>query len=610
MMESSTQIKNRMIKKAAQLWGVAPNEIESSFDPLISLLIEACANEIEKISRQVGNSQTRITERLIELMTPETLYGPKPAHAIAQTKAVEKETLIEEKKMFYVKKRVKSKANKTEMKNIFFSPVKPTKLINASIRKMVFADRCIAKAEGKKQAEDLVILPGKQLSFNTLFLGIETEAEGINLKNVSLYFEFSDLEFKDLFYYQLANIRVYYNDKLLQAENGFDKEEALDRNNLASVFKNMSRKTLTVETQVMDLYKKYFVTLSSAQKLHKQSKLPKELLECVDVTKHKDFNDLHWLKIEFPKVISPKMLEQTDCALNVFPILNRKIETLSYQLKNYINIIPISTTQLFLDIDEITNTAGQTYNVRDFDTTDDQKGTYVLRRDNVGKLDSRKAQEYLMQLVELLKNESASFSLFGNDFLQENIQDLNQRITLLEKKVMDSTAKTIETNYISVKPYKKRDTILVDYWVTNGIDANGIKSDTPLQIYKGAELDQKFTRIRSVSNQGKDDLTSDERLYAYRRALLSRNRIVTREDVKALCYELCAKKISHVEVTKGYKTDLHLAKGKIPCIMINLKQNKAVKTNAEEWESIKSNILTILAQESTAVFPYEIRINH
>ncbi|WP_343768390.1 type VI secretion system baseplate subunit TssF [Gangjinia marincola] len=599
-----------MIKKAAQLWGVAPNEIESSFDPLISLLIEACANEIEKISRQVGNSQTRITERLIELMTPETLYGPKPAHAIAQTKAVEKETLIEEKKMFYVKKRVKSKANKTEMKNIFFSPVKPTKLINASIRKMVFADRCIAKAEGKKQAEDLVILPGKQLSFNTLFLGIETEAEGINLKNVSLYFEFSDLEFKDLFYYQLANIRVYYNDKLLQAENGFDKEEALDRNNLASVFKNMSRKTLTVETQVMDLYKKYFVTLSSAQKLHKQSKLPKELLECVDVTKHKDFNDLHWLKIEFPKVISPKMLEQTDCALNVFPILNRKIETLSYQLKNYINIIPISTTQLFLDIDEITNTAGQTYNVRDFDTTDDQKGTYVLRRDNVGKLDSRKAQEYLMQLVELLKNESASFSLFGNDFLQENIQDLNQRITLLEKKVMDSTAKTIETNYISVKPYKKRDTILVDYWVTNGIDANGIKSDTPLQIYKGAELDQKFTRIRSVSNQGKDDLTSDERLYAYRRALLSRNRIVTREDVKALCYELCAKKISHVEVTKGYKTDLHLAKGKIPCIMINLKQNKAVKTNAEEWESIKSNILTILAQESTAVFPYEIRINH
>jgi len=37
--ENKTQVKNRMIKKAASLWGVQPNEIESTFDPIVTLLI-------------------------------------------------------------------------------------------------------------------------------------------------------------------------------------------------------------------------------------------------------------------------------------------------------------------------------------------------------------------------------------------------------------------------------------------------------------------------------------------------------------------------------------------------------------------------------------------
>ena len=52
------QIKNRMIKKAASLWGVSPNEIEMSFDPIVSMLISACAFEIEKIAAEVDDSQT------------------------------------------------------------------------------------------------------------------------------------------------------------------------------------------------------------------------------------------------------------------------------------------------------------------------------------------------------------------------------------------------------------------------------------------------------------------------------------------------------------------------------------------------------------------------
>ena len=55
------QIRNRMIKNAANMWDVPANEIETSFDPIVDLLLSACASEIAKIAGEVDESQTRIT---------------------------------------------------------------------------------------------------------------------------------------------------------------------------------------------------------------------------------------------------------------------------------------------------------------------------------------------------------------------------------------------------------------------------------------------------------------------------------------------------------------------------------------------------------------------
>ena len=56
MSETSEVIKNRMIKRAAALWGVPANEIEISFDPVVTLLLGACASEIEKIHEKMISS--------------------------------------------------------------------------------------------------------------------------------------------------------------------------------------------------------------------------------------------------------------------------------------------------------------------------------------------------------------------------------------------------------------------------------------------------------------------------------------------------------------------------------------------------------------------------
>ncbi|AXT58654.1 hypothetical protein D1815_07835 [Aquimarina sp. AD1] len=606
--ENKVQIKNRMIKKAASLWGVSPNEIESSFDPVVSLLIGACASEIEKISGEIDNSQTRITERLIQLMTPETLYGSRPAHGIVYAEPIEKKTTITPEHLLYYKKKIKTKNASTELKNIYFSPIQQNQLIDATVSRMICGNK-IFELEGKrKTTSDLSLKSGGSLPPSTLYLGIKTEQDKISLKDVSFYFELLDVQENELFYHHLKNANFSFVDQEFKTFPGYYNSDVSRRINLESIFNYKPNKTRNIEEQVKKLYRKHFISIKSDISLSSKVDIPEEFSKFIDQKDHDDLADFNWIKIEFPRIVDNSILESVFCTVNAFPALNRKWESISYQLKDYIDIVPISTQELFLDVKSISNTSGKDYRLRENDSASDDKGTYVIRRDNVSKLDYRKAREYLIHLIELLKDESASFSFFGNDFLQSNINELNQNISLLEKKVSDMKKSSEETNYISVKPYKKKDTLLVEYWTTSGEDANQIKSGNSLSIYQGSDLKQKGSMFLTSTFQGKNNLGMEERLNAYRRALLSRNRIVTREDVKALCYELCSNKVVEVEVSKGFKTDIHVSKGLIPCIEVKLLENKKENTSSVEWDSLKSNILSILEQQSLNVFPYKITV--
>ena len=47
---SKDQIKDRMLKRAAKKWGYNDVELENVFDPIVNLLFDVCAKELEKIS--------------------------------------------------------------------------------------------------------------------------------------------------------------------------------------------------------------------------------------------------------------------------------------------------------------------------------------------------------------------------------------------------------------------------------------------------------------------------------------------------------------------------------------------------------------------------------
>lgn len=83
------RIKDRVLKRAARSWGFSDVEMETSFDPVVSMMLNALSYELEKVAHELEDSKTRVVERVLEIMFPEVTAGVKPARAILHALPIE-----------------------------------------------------------------------------------------------------------------------------------------------------------------------------------------------------------------------------------------------------------------------------------------------------------------------------------------------------------------------------------------------------------------------------------------------------------------------------------------------------------------------------------------
>lgn len=603
MKENKDIIKNRMIKKAASLWGVPANEIEISFDPVVTLLLSACAAEIEKINEKLDESQIRVTEKIIQLMTPEVIYGPKPSHCIIKTEAEEDSVTITPDFLFSYKKKEVEKASK-KFRDVFFNPIEDFKIVKGEIQYLAYGNTITELSTDIKEQNILIKTNEDFINKSTIYIGITSNVKSLELKNTSIYFEIQDFNKSKLFYHHLKNAKWFTLEKEIKVKYGTVKNN--DNKVLNVTSEENTLKLSTIIEQVRNNYNRNYITIN--QNFNTRKDVPSEIETIAQTHRVKLEENVTWLKLVFPSIVDKTFFESVFCSLNTFPAINRKKEEFSFQLNEFINIVPVKSNSLFLDIKSITNLEGELYKTSNNDLSSEKKGTYTIKKDNISKLDNRNAKEYINRLIELLKSESAAFSYLNNSFLNNNLKKLNQIISLLETKVnSDVELQKKETNFISVVPYKTQDTLLVEYWTTDGLFANNIKYGSALKNYKTVGLKQKKTSILTSTHGGRNALNMEERLQAYRRTLLSRNKIVTKEDVRLICFEFFGDKITDVIVKNSYTVDISLHKGMINCIEIQLISNPNKEIIPHEWDYIQNNLLLYLEKKSTAVFPFIIK---
>lgn len=587
-----------MIKDAASLWGIPQNEIDTSFDPVISLLLSACASEIAKVSDRITESQNRITEKIVQLMIPETIFGPKPSNSIICVSPTENEKNITPDFSFSFKKKDTRRA-KDVFTEVFFSPIQNFKIVNAQIEYLV-SSNSFTKVSSRKDAETLLHLNEKNIDESSLYIGVKTEIEpkDLNLKNVSVYFELQDYGLTNVFFHHLQNAKFYCNKKELKTRVGLSNIQEEE-----DFLKKCSLKTQRIIDEIKNNYQRHYITIED--NFDTAESHFTEVDEIIQKNRLKIEGNIVWLKVKFPKIINSSFFDSLFCSLNSFPVINTKISNFSFQLKEFINIVPIRTDSLFLDVNRISNLNNQVYEPSNGNFSNTQKGVFSIKTDSISRLDKSKAKDKVNHLLEVLRDESAAFSNLNNDFLHTNLKELNQIISQLENKTSSSPDEAYTTNYIEVNPFKSGEILQVEYLTTNGEFANNIKSGSVVKNYKTSGLQQKSSFLLVSSHGGRDSLNMKERLQAYRRSLLSRDKIVTKEDIRLVCYEFFGDRIEKVEIKNSYTIDISLSNGMVNCIDIILTSSK--ECDDFEWDFIQNNLLLYLKKNSTNVFPFVIK---
>lgn len=632
MQESRQHIKTRMLKNAARAWGYPETESESNFDPLVSMLLSACSIELEKISGEIQASRARVLERMVQLLSPDAFTGALPAHAVATATPIETKTELAENAQFYITRKVQSASDETDTsfwKDIYFTPTASFQLNKSTIKFMATGNKlyrmsnAISKDLNKDITKDLIKEPvgqtetGKELPANTLWLGID-EPE-VSLQNTLFYFDIRNEANKQQFYHQLPKASWYWDDRTIPHLPGYgERPISGERPDLKNILQREDDISGKIKRQVNAFYKSYFVTLTDPQDIttSEGNAILFDMINEAFTGKPAELikqHSLRWVCIDFPQTITSVMLEDVICVMNCFPVFNRRAVDITYRMQEVVNVIPLQTEDLFLDLEEVSNEDGKILTNRTFQKKEEEAISILLRNGGVGRFDERDAVSVVDYLIQLLRDESAAFSAIGNDFMNSEMKQLQQVINKLEQRIYSTQMMREQTPYLIVRNNMKSpwNNIFIRYWSTSGTDANNIKAGNTLRQYKGSNIENSQIILLSTSIGGHNKLSNTESVLAFKTALLSKDRLISSEDIKAFCHYKLGERVNKIDIEKGVMIHPDQQKGFMKTIDvmidINRKDYEDMLENGEVTFWIE-NLKLLLEEKSVALLPYRIFI--
>jgi hypothetical protein len=600
------QIKNRMIKRASRMWGYSELESENAFDPILELLLSACASELEKLRFEQEKSRTRITDRILEIIFPDQIIGVVPAQTLLQLTPVENNVQLSRYNHFKAAKKTQNLYDPTEVKtkDIYFSPTLEMKLTTAQVRYLIYGNKVLQQESFFYQEE--IIQLERQLPLGEFWVGLHAP-EVEKLEDLCFYIDINDKEQKEFFTYYLQQIKVFSGGKEYELVEGYN----VPTNNVE--YENIIAKNYTgidaIYNEINQFYQGNFFTLKGSIYPEKEDSTNSNSFLASYFLNGRITNekDIIWLQFKFYEVVTPKVLENVRIALNCVPAVNVRHTEDSTRIKGQLTIYPILGEDSFLDIDYISDNYKKRYDVKNY--LSDDNISIVLRRGGVARFDERNALEHLQHLLGLIRDETASFSAIGNDFaIEEELKQIGQNLASIYQNIKEKNLSLNTSPFLIFSSNNKEMDVnfTISYWHTAGEEGNDIK--TGISLVCDSENKTAINKAITVrpSLGGRRGLTTADKILEYRSALLSRGRIVTIADVKAFAKSHFKHTIKGLEVHKGTKKEVSLKGGFKRTIDIFLIKNKEVEVNETEWEYLKDSFLIKLEKASANIYPYRI----
>jgi hypothetical protein len=581
-METQHQIKDRLFKTASSLWGLPRNQTEQNFDPLIGLLFGACATELEKISDDIETSRGRALERIVKLLYPEVLTQALPAHAVCYAYPTEKNAQLHQEVQMYCEKRFPGVSETAQpiWKNIYFSPAGKYNLLQKQIKIIatqynLYEVRDIVGKSIVKQIDSYYV---DQRPNNTIWIALDqpTLAE----QECTFYFDVKNESNHDIFFDYLPKATWYINNVPLKTVKGYGSQlEISNTINPAEVVHGKTSVVKKTQKHVNKFYKKQFITVTLPNLQNEFTETPQAIEETfnTDSNVQKILNNKYvWVRIDFPDNINIKEIQDDIYInLNCFPVINKHLIVAQHKVLDHLNIFPLISEELFLDLSEIVDIDGN--DLMGF-SQHDINDKVALHYSGVERFNERNAVASVELLIQHLRDESAAFSNIGNEFLQGELKILQQSINKLEQQINEKELLKGEVPYLILGNKEKMGTsnIFIKYWTTNGDGANNIKPGTELSLSQNADVQSNSIVILTKTVGGRNELGQKDKVLAYKSAILSKEKLVTNEDIIAFCKLRLSIQQAHIEITKGYQVNISNVAGFSKTIDITIQIEESV----------------------------------
>ncbi|KQB37468.1 hypothetical protein [Flavobacterium aquidurense] len=578
------EIKNRIQKKCLEIWGI--EDIDMA-DPLVMMLLDVFVHELYYLYQEGVESDNKIIERIAQEIVPSQWNLPMPAHTLASTIATKGIVMLNNDTEFVVKSGMATNVDY----DIYFTPFTNESIVEGEISFQMYDSFLIDSLKNVKH------LPVQhKVLDHRIWVGLDVTKENLEKLN-SLKFTFITENSSLDAFLQFITVKDSLGNSIEIENETFDEVQDNKHysENIKSFYKN------SIYKLKLDL-----------ENLVYESILDKFEIDKEELKSSKKDTPLIWLEFVFPEIFTKDEFDKIQIKINTFPIVNRKLNNRVHNAQIEGRLFPMKAEKNthFLDVMKIFNEKNIEFTNGIKQANSLTSNTFTVFYGGLENYDSRNAKFFLKKLARALREDISSFSNINADYIDATMTRINEELNSIESKINSSYSQVNEEEvYALIHETEKSKILYYSYWTSNGQVANNLKKGTILKQTSLSELAQDSTVFQTSSIGGIYRNNKVEKLINLRYGFLSKERLVTKQDIKSAVHYHLRNITKEVLITDGVGISSNRKQGVFRTINVEVVLQEKYALQVDNKKKIEMFLKETLEKQSVMNIPFQITIN-
>lgn len=599
------KIKDQMVKTAARLWEIPENEIEANFDPLVLLLIEACAAELERVGFRIRESHQRLVDRLADLLVPDSSTGAYPSSCIVQAQPTDTMVMLNPASIFSV--RVNTNESSSSLpQNLELIPVGEFPLHNVQLKYFGTGNKVFKTYENGSR--ELLASKNAELPSGNIWVMLSPGKGLETIQDLQLYFHLRNISEDQHFFFGLSQAVCMVNGKPAKIKQGYSTQKQFDLQPVDMLSKGHHYHE-KIKRNIAANYASRFIHISDYIDASTGS-LPDSLSWLpADAVKMLSSEPLIFIELQLPRLFSQDLFDALSMHVNAFPVANIKLHQVQYRTSEWINIIPLPVEGSFLDLVNVSSSTGHPYHFRyAAGKRQPNEGEAIIRNVGIGNTSSQEIRGMAANLMDAIRDQYAFFSEISNQTILTQLKEITILLNRLEDRIQESKDQIENKHYLLIRPIESTELISVDYYTTHGAQIQSVRLYSKVEPLRNAHVVAGTAFIIAPLLGGRDSPSGEEKQLILKQQLLSRGKIVTAEDIRLICLRFFGNNISNVSVSRTTKIEPGSQSGFAMYVAVTIILASNNKLLQEEINYLSRQLEYELAIGAIPGLPFEVII--